>query len=109
MRIPHFPGLLSAALVVALVTCARALILTGHGNDPVSDRGWPTGALPVANLKTRIAWTEGPPFGGGQWTFYYRGGTAQLQEAITHFARIDAPELDLFLHSGPADAEGLPL
>ena len=43
-----------------------ALIMTGKG-EPVTDAGWPAGALAVANLKSRLGWWEGPPFGGGEW------------------------------------------
>lgn len=91
-----FRWLLVAGLLVA--PCAHALILVGTGNKPVSDRHWPTGAVEVANLPTRIGWWEGPPFGGGQWHFEYAGDTAAFQQAIDTFAKIQAPALDLFVH-----------
>jgi hypothetical protein len=61
---------------------AMGIISVGKGNDPVHDPGWPAGSLAVANLKARVGWMEGPPFGGGNWTFFYRGGTEQLQETL---------------------------
>ncbi len=80
-----------------------ALIVTGHGNDPVRDAGWPEGALAVANLKTRVGWGEGPPFGGGKWQFLYRGDTEAFQQALTTFAAMRAPKLDLFIQDGPQE------
>lgn len=79
---------------------AEALIVTGSGNQPVHDPGWPAGALAVANLPSRIGWWEGPPFGGGEWHFEYRGGTDAFQQATDAFAKIRAPVLDLFVHDG---------
>jgi hypothetical protein len=75
--------------------------MTGKGNEPVRDAGWPQGALEVANLKTRVGWWEGPPFGGGQWQFLYRGDAAALNEALKAFAAIRAPRLELVIHDGP--------
>src|SRR5688572_14975358 len=43
------------------------LIRGGEGNSPVADPGWPAGAAAIFNSSARIAWWEGPPFGGGQW------------------------------------------
>jgi len=83
------------------VNPASALIMTGTGNQPVSDAGWPQGALAVANLRSRAGWWEGPPFGGGEWHFIYQGGTAALGEAIEAFAAIRAPALEVVLHDGP--------
>ena len=66
----------SLVLVLGLLMLAspvEALILTGTGNQPVHDPGWPVGAVEVANLPSRIGWWEGPPFGGGEWHFEYPG------------------------------------
>src|SRR6476469_3914114 len=94
-----------AAIVLLLTTCAaHALIMVGKGNDPVSDHNWPAGTLDLANLKTRVGWWEGPPFGGGQWTFLYRGDTTALQAAVDLFGKINTPELTLVVHEGPADS-----
>ncbi len=82
---------------------ASALIMVGHGNNPVRDAGWPEGALAVANLKSRVGWWEGPPFGGGEWQFLYRGDTEAFTEALTSFAATRAPSLDLVIHDGPQE------
>lgn len=58
--------LTASLLLLSNIQFASALIIGGTGNKPVRDAGWPRGAVDVANLKTRIAWWEGPPFGGGQ-------------------------------------------
>src|SRR4051812_28727470 len=73
--------LLAAALVVALAPEAFALIRGGEGNTPVRDPGWPAGAAAIFNAPSRIAWWEGPPFGGGQWHAEYRGDARSLGSA----------------------------
>jgi hypothetical protein len=73
LRTPASGPLLAAVLLLPLA--AAALMMTGPGNDPVQDAGWPEGALAVANLDCRVGWWEGPPFGGGEWQFQYRGDT----------------------------------
>jgi protocatechuate 3,4-dioxygenase beta subunit len=88
-------------LLTLIAAPARALIMTGKGNDPVHDAGWPRGALEVANLKTRVGWWEGPPFGGGQWQFLYRGDAAALNQALQSFAAIRAPKLEVVIQDGP--------
>lgn len=94
------------ALAVVSLAClatlpASALIMTGSGNQPVRDAGWPEGALAVANLTSRIGWWEGPPFGGGEWHFLYQGNTDGFKDALAVFAAIRAPALDLVIHDGP--------
>lgn len=82
---------------------SSALIVTGCGNDPVRDAGWPDGALALANLESRVGWWEGPPFGGGEWQFLYRGDTEDFTKALREFAAIRAPLLDLVIHDGPQE------
>src|SRR5437016_2963316 len=92
----------AAALLVLLFTStSQALIMVGKGNEPVHDSGWPAGAVDVANLKTRVGWYEGPPFGGGEWTFLYRGDAGDLNQALKTFSAIRAPALQVFIHDGP--------
>lgn len=88
---------LSLVFVVANV---HALIMVHKGNDPVTDREWPAGALEVANLKSRGGYWEGPPFGGGRWVFEYQGDVKALQEALDAFAKVKWPELRLVVHDG---------
>jgi hypothetical protein len=64
--------------------------------------------LAVANLKARVGWMEGPPFGGGQWTFFYRGGSDPLREAIEAFSAITADRLEVVLHDGRGTSHFLP-
>jgi hypothetical protein len=91
---------LGAVVLSWLSLPVNALIMTGTGNQPVSDPGWPAGALAVANLPSRVGWMEGPPFGGGDWTFFYRGDTAALQQALEAFAAINAERREVVLHAG---------
>ncbi len=81
-------------------TAVYGLILVG-GDSPVQDMGWPKGAVELANLLTRYRWTEGPPFGGGEYRFEYRGDTEAFNEALKLFAEIRAPKLELVVHNGP--------
>ncbi|QEG00601.1 Cna protein B-type domain protein [Stieleria maiorica] len=91
--------LIAIGLFTAMASPASALI-TGGRDEPIKVQGLPEGALPLANLKTRIAWWEGPPFGGGQYHFEYSGKTADLQAAIDLFAHIDSPRKQLIVRSG---------
>jgi hypothetical protein len=84
-----------------------ALILSSRGNAPVRDAGWPEGALAVANLESRLGWFEGPPFGGGEWHFFYKGDTAAFKEALEAFAAIRAPALDLVIQDGPGSEDSI--
>jgi len=54
-----------------------------------------------------VGWYEGPPFGGGEWCFQYRGDTAALNEAVKAFAAIRAPALQIFVHDGPQNSQFL--
>jgi hypothetical protein len=88
------------AVCLGATLSARGLIMVGTGNKPVTDPGWPSGAIEVANLPQRIGWWEGPPFGGGEWHFEFIGDTRSFEQTLEAFAKIKAPALDLFLHDG---------
>ena len=90
-------------VVLARPQNAPALIMVGRGNAPVQDSGWPQGAVAVANIKSRVGWWEGPPFGGGEWQFLYRGDTAAFENALAAFAAIRARALELVIHDGPEE------
>jgi hypothetical protein len=91
-------------LSVALAPlAASALIIVGEGNKPVHDAGWPEGSLAVANLESRVGWWEGPPFGGGESHFLYRGDTESFTKALAAFSAIRAPAMDLIIHDGPEE------
>jgi hypothetical protein len=80
---------------------AHALITGGYGNDPLPDRDWPEGSLAIANHKSRLGWWEGPPFGGGKYTFLYRGDAKAFNEALELLAKINWPAVELHVHRGP--------
>jgi 5-hydroxyisourate hydrolase-like protein (transthyretin family) len=103
MNARNLIGFLRLTLCGALLAplTVSGLIMVGRGNDPVRDAGWPDGALDVANLKARIGWWEGPPFGGGEWQFLYRGNSELLNQTLAAFARIRASSLELVVHDGP--------
>ncbi len=102
---------LRSKLALSAVACwllasapAQALIMTGKGNAPVRDQNWRAGAVDVANLKCRVGWQEGPPFGGGKWNFLYRGDTDTFNKALKAFAKVRAPSLELIVCDGPAES-----
>src|SRR5207237_9765151 len=95
---------LSAVLSIAIVAVtsekAFALITGGAGNAPVHDPGWPTGAAAIFNVTSRIAYWEGPPFGGGQWHAECRGDARALSAVLADFANLDVKSKRIVLHDG---------
>jgi 5-hydroxyisourate hydrolase-like protein (transthyretin family) len=81
----------------------QALITGGYGNDPLPDRDWPEGTLAIANHQSRLGWWEGPPFGGGKYTFSYRGDAKAFNEMLALLAKINWPHVELHVHRGPHD------
>jgi hypothetical protein len=89
------------ALVAALAPpSALALITGGNGNDPVHDPGWPKGAAEIFNDKRRIAYWEGPPFGGGEWHAEYRGDAVTLTALLEKFAKLEVKNKRVVVHDG---------
>jgi protocatechuate 3,4-dioxygenase beta subunit len=98
-------GVIAAAIGLAATRQCAALITGGFGNDPVHDAGWPSGALEVANLKSRVGWWEGPPFGGGRYVFLYREkDAAAFNQALAKFAQIKSRKLEIVIHDGPHES-----
>lgn len=94
-------GLLIAVLAAAVAPReACALIRGDAGNKPVSDPGWPAGAAAIFNHKGRVAWWEGPPFGGGQWHAECRGDAKALNAVLADFAGLDAKIKRVVVHDG---------
>ena len=91
-----------AMLMLTLSQSASGLIFVG-GKEPVTDRNWPAGSLEVANHNSRQSWTEGPPFGGGEWSFQSRGDSKAFNEVLAKFAQIKAPDLLLIIHDGATE------
>ncbi|HEV3145557.1 MAG TPA: carboxypeptidase-like regulatory domain-containing protein [Gemmataceae bacterium] len=79
---------------------AFALIMGGEGNSPLPDPGWPKGAAAILNAKARIAYWEGPPFGGGQWHAECRGDAKALSDVLADFAKLDVKSKRVVLHDG---------
>ncbi|OAI51608.1 hypothetical protein AYO47_01350 [Planctomyces sp. SCGC AG-212-M04] len=88
-----------------MVVPADALITGGEGNQPMQNRdGWPAGAVDVVNQQSRIAWWEGPPFGGGEWHFEYHGDEAALNAALERLAAIKGQRPRLVIYDGKAES-----
>lgn len=103
-------GSRTAAVLLQCLVIASLLVVPGavfglitftKGNSPMPDHNWPAGSLELGNLKERICAWEGPPMGGGQTQFCYRGDAAVLQRALDLFAKINAPDLRVELYEGP--------
>ena len=93
-------GLLLTILAFATPREASALITGGAGNKPVHDPGWPAGAAAIFNHAGRIAWWEGPPFGGGQWHSDCRGDAKALNAVLADFAKLDVKVKKVVVHDG---------
>lgn len=93
-------ALLTAAVAILPVRSAFALITGGEGNQPVHDPGWPEGAAAIFNHPGRVAWWEGPPFGGGQWHAECRGDAQALSAVLADFAKLDVKSKRIVLHDG---------
>jgi hypothetical protein len=92
---------ISFALALAgSVRPAFALITGGTGNEPIRDPGWPAGAAEIFNNPARVAYWEGPPFGGGQWHAECRGDTATLNDVLKAFAKVEAKTKRIVAHDG---------
>ena len=76
------------------------MITGGAGNKPITDPGWPTGAAAIFNHPGRVAWWEGPPFGGGQWHAECRGDAKALNAVLADFARMDVKTKRVVVHDG---------
>jgi hypothetical protein len=93
-------AMLTAAIAAIPFQAAMALILGGEGNQPIADPGWPKGAAAIFNHAARVAWWEGPPFGGGQWHAECRGDAKAFGAVLADFARLDARTKRVILHDG---------
>jgi len=96
------PATILLALMLAAVPVqpASASITGGEGNTPVRDPGWPEGAEKIFNNPARVAWWEGPPFGGGQWHGEFRGDAKTLNAVLADFARLDVKNKRIVVHDG---------
>src|SRR5262245_15823338 len=95
-----FALLLSAAIVAVTGPKGFALLIGGVGNAPMRDPGWPEGAAAIFNTSARIAWWEGPPFGGGQWHAECRGDAKALSAVLADFAKLDVKNKRIVVHDG---------
>ena len=103
---PRLQGMSTAMMLLALAMAAIpgrsafALITGGEGNSPLRDPGWPQGAAVIFNHQARVAWWEGPPFGGGQWHAECRGDTKTFNAVMADFAKLDVQTKRIVVHDG---------
>ncbi len=98
------PTFLVAVAVTIGSSAVTPLITGGEGNKPLKDPGWPEGAAAIFNHKGRVAWWEGPPFGGGQWHSECRGDVKSLNAVLAEFARLDIPNKRIVAHDGAGNS-----
>ncbi|QEH35125.1 hypothetical protein OJF2_36700 [Aquisphaera giovannonii] len=91
---------LGVGLVLLFPPGASALITGGVGNTPIGDPGWPKGAAAIFNHPARIAWWEGPPFGGGQWHAECRGDAKTLNAILAGLSRMEGKNRRVHVHDG---------
>jgi hypothetical protein len=89
-----------AAIMAVMSQDAFALILGGEGNSPIDVLGWPKGAAAIFNVKSRIAWWEDPPVGGGRYHAECRGDAKALSSVLADFAKLVVRSKQVFLHDG---------
>lgn len=77
-----------------------ALITGGTDNQPRLTEGSQPGVGAVFNVPGRVAWWEGPPFGGGQYHAECRGDADTFNDVLQDFAKIEAAKKVLVIHDG---------
>src|SRR5262245_58724799 len=100
-RILSFAGLL---LTLVLPSAAHALATESLGNSPIgAGWGFDSKLLAVVNVHARVYWYEvnGNPF------FFFKGGTKELNEALTAFAKLDAEKKEIILIAGAGETKTL--
>jgi hypothetical protein len=107
-----YPRAMRVAIsVVAAALCllgatprAQALATEHFGNEPIGT-GYNFGQAvrDVANLKSRVYWYEV----NGNPTFYYRGDTDALNDALKKFAALDGASREVIFLPGPGEGHSL--
>jgi len=93
-----------SAFAIGLLMALRASASIAVGTPPIDSqllRDCPDGSARVAALSSCVGYWEGPPFGGGEWHIQFRGDGDALNQALTNFAAIKFPQLDVVIHDGP--------
>lgn len=99
--IRRLPTAAMVLLVAQLLSWrVNGLIMVGSGNTPVHDPGWPSGAVELANHPSRVSWWEGPPFGGGLWSFSYSGDTEALAACVKALGAVASTNCEIVLREG---------
>lgn len=90
--------------LTVLTPSVRADIAGGTGNRPIKNEHWPAGAADIFNFEGRIAWFEGPPYGGGQYCAECRGDAKQLNEILAAFDRMDSKNKRVVVRDGVGES-----
>lgn len=91
-------------LLSLLVTCfggpSFALIMGSDSDEPLEIADWPEGAAEIFNIRERVAYWEGPPFGGGQYHAECRGDTDTLNAVLAKFAAVECDNKRIVVADG---------
>lgn len=101
--------LATAAVLLILASPSQALITGGTHDGPIENPGWPAGVAEAFNVRGRVAFWEGPPFGGGQYHGEYRGDTAALNDVLDLFGQIQNDNKRIEIEEGTAPSGWLRL
>jgi hypothetical protein len=92
--------LIMCILMLPQVPVHARFLVTQGAREPVQDRGWPKGAVEMANMSSRFRYVHVEGF--DPYRFEYQGDTREFNSALEQFAKICAPRLELLVHAGPA-------
>jgi len=92
--------LVMCILMLLQVPLHARFVVTQGASEPVQDRGWPKGAVEMANMSSRFRYVHIEGF--DPYRFEYQGGTREFNSALEQFAKICAQRLELIIHDGPA-------
>ena len=98
--VPRSLFLLTCVLMLFQVPVHARFLVTEGTTEPVRDRGWPKGAVEMANVSSRFRHVHVEGFDA--YRFEYQGDTREFNRALKQFAKICAPRLELIIHEGPA-------
>ena len=91
---------LAMAFLLFLPSSALALIEGARATRRSTTRAGQKGRRRSSITRARIAWWEGPPFGGGQWHAEFRGEAKTLNAMLEGLAKLDVKTKRIVVHDG---------
>jgi len=101
--------ILGCTLIVVNQPVHAWMTISTGGREPLDDIGWRKGVVEFANLPSRVSWTHVEGTNGDSFTLKYEGDIEAFNDALTVFAKICAPRLEVVIHDwrgrGPEERE----